>query len=66
MVLSPQDGASAAIRGIEALSPEFFLDLPCGTARAVFEYFLAKPSLVSIRLAQEEEGVAILRGEAPT
>ena len=63
---SRPDGSSGVIRGIEALSPEFFVDLPCGTARAVFEHFLAKPSLVSIRLAQEEEGIAILRGEAPT
>lgn len=44
------------------MSPEFFLYLPCGSGRAVFEHFLAKSSLVSIPLAQEEEGVAILGG----
>mgnify|MGYP001570782005 CR=1 FL=1 len=44
------------------MSPEFFLYLPCGSGRAVFEHFLAKSSLVCIPLAQEEEGVAILGG----
>jgi sulfopyruvate decarboxylase subunit alpha len=52
----------AVIEGIEQLKPEFILEVPSSTLKAIIGHFLEQPAVRTFPVPREEEGVGILSG----
>jgi sulfopyruvate decarboxylase subunit alpha len=52
----------ALIEGLEAIRPEFVLELPSSTLKAIVGHFLERPDVRTFPIPREEEGVGILAG----
>jgi sulfopyruvate decarboxylase subunit alpha len=54
--------SQAIIDGLEQLQPEFILELPSSTLKAILGHFLDRPGVRTFPIPREEEGVGILSG----
>lgn len=52
----------AVIAGLEQIKPEFILELPSSTLKAILAHFLDRSDVCTFPIPREEEGVGILSG----